>query len=88
MLPISPLTLLCAGGKQELKPGNMFYDAMVLLTDWAMEDYDSNGEIFPIHYTCLGLEAIVVKVDGDDSSMSAALLICAHERIYTSACRA
>jgi hypothetical protein len=44
-----------------LRPGEEFYDAVNLLTNLAIHAYDSNGEVFPIQYTCLGWEAAAVK---------------------------
>lgn len=60
-----------AGGKQDLKEGNLYHDAVVLFTKWAMEDFDRTGEVFPIHYTCLGLESLVVFVEQSRDTLSA-----------------
>jgi hypothetical protein len=62
-----------AGGTQQLLRGNPYYDAMSTLTDMAMHEYDQSGEIFPIHFTCLGWEAIAVKVTNDPFILSAFL---------------
>ena len=51
-----------AGGAQDLRPGNCYYDAMAHIMDWAMADFDLTKEVFPIHFTCLGWEAVAVKV--------------------------
>ena len=61
----------CAGGAQDLRPGNLYYDTMSHIMDWAMEDYDRTGEVFPIHFTCLGLEAVAVKVARNPYILSA-----------------
>ena len=51
-----------AGGAQDLRPGNCYYDAMAHIMDWAMADFDLTKEVFPIHFTCLGWEAVAVKL--------------------------
>jgi hypothetical protein len=63
-----------AGGAQNLVQGNPYYDAMSMLTDMAMHEHDRSGESFPIHYTCLGWEAIAVKVSNDPFIQSAILM--------------
>eukprot|EP00892_Ulva_mutabilis_P007888 jgi/Ulvmu1/5471/UM023_0007.1 len=57
--------LIVPGGSQDLGPGNSYYDAMSLLTDLAMQQHDATGEVFPIHYTCLGWEAAAIKFSND-----------------------
>ena len=64
----------CLGGSQDLGPGNTYYDAMSLLTDLAMQQHDETGEVFPIHYTCLGWEAAAIKFSNDLYILSAPLL--------------
>jgi hypothetical protein len=71
-----------AGGTQPLAPGNAYFDAMSTLTDMAIHDYDQSGEIFPIHYTCLGWEAIAVKVTGDPFILSAFLPQTVHSEPF------
>ena len=44
---------------------------MAVMTDLAMQDFDERGEVFPIHYTCLGWEAIAVKVTSNPYILSA-----------------
>lgn len=56
-----------------MKESNLYHDAVVLFTKWAMEDFDETGEIFPIHYTCLGLESLVVFVEQNRDTLSALL---------------
>lgn len=62
---------LAAGGAQDLRPGNAYYDTMSHIMDWAMADYDSTGEVFPMHFTCLGWEAVAVKVARNPYILSA-----------------
>lgn len=46
---------------------------MSLLTDLAMAAYDTDGEVFPIQYTCLGWEAAAVKFTNNPYILSARL---------------
>ena len=62
-----------AGGGQDLRPGEEFFDAVSLLTDLAMAAYDTDGEVFPIQYTCLGWEAAAVKFTNNPYILSARL---------------
>ena len=50
----------CAGGAQNLVPGNSYYDTQALYTHLATEAF-ANGDIFPIHFTCLGFEAASIN---------------------------
>jgi hypothetical protein len=45
---------------------------MAYLTDLAMQAFDRSGkkEVYPIHFTCLGWEAIAVKVTSDPYILS------------------
>jgi hypothetical protein len=63
----------CAGGSQDLRPGQEFYDAVSLLTDLAINAYDRDGEVFPIQYTCLGWEAAAVKFTSNPYILSTVL---------------
>lgn len=74
--PLRQPQALCAGGAQDLRPGNPYYDTMSLFTDLAMQDFDERGEVFPIHYTCLGWEAIAVKVTDNPYILSASPIPC------------
>lgn len=49
--------LLIPGGGARLSPGHRFYDTAKLLVDLALEAND-NGDYFPVHGTCLGLETL------------------------------
>ena len=60
-----------AGGAQDLREGNCYYDAMAHMVRWAMHDYDTTGEVFPIHFTCLGWEAAAVFVTDNPYILSA-----------------
>ena len=62
---------MAAGGGQDLRPGNPYFDTMALIMDWAMADFDATGEVFPIHFTCLGWEAVAVKVAHNPYILSA-----------------
>lgn len=53
--------VLIPGGGAVLSPGHMFYDTARLLVDLAIEAND-NGDYFPIHGTCLGMETLTVVV--------------------------
>jgi hypothetical protein len=50
------------GGDQDLRPGNCYYDAMALIMNWAMQDFDAVKEVFPMHFTCLGWESVAVAI--------------------------
>jgi gamma-glutamyl hydrolase len=51
--------LLLPGGGANLSPGHMFYDTAKLLVDLAVES-NENGDYFPVHGTCLGLETLAI----------------------------
>jgi hypothetical protein len=61
---------LLAGGAQDLQAGNEYYDTMSLMMDMAMKEFDSSGEVFPIHFTCLGWEALAVKLTDNPDILS------------------
>lgn len=44
---------------------------MALLTGLAMQQHDESGEMFPIHYTCLGWEAASIYFSNDIYILSA-----------------
>lgn len=56
--------LLLPGGGANLSPGHPFYDTAKLLVDMALEAND-NGDYFPVHGTCLGLELLSVIFSGN-----------------------
>ncbi|KXZ51986.1 hypothetical protein GPECTOR_10g1008 [Gonium pectorale] len=51
--------LLLPGGGATLKPGHKFYDTARHLVDLAIKAND-NGDYFPVHGTCLGMETLAV----------------------------
>lgn len=53
--------VLIPGGGATLSPGHMFYDTASLLVDLAIEAND-NGDYFPVHGTCLGMETLTVII--------------------------
>ena len=53
--------VLIPGGGATLSPGHMFYDTARLLVDLSIEAND-NGDYFPVHGTCLGMETLTVVI--------------------------
>ncbi|KAG2501964.1 hypothetical protein HYH03_000461 [Edaphochlamys debaryana] len=61
--------LLLPGGGAILAPGHKFYDTVRQLVDLAVEAND-NGDYFPVHGTCLGMEALSVVLSGNYTILS------------------
>lgn len=61
--------ILIPGGGQNLSPGHLYYDAVKYLLDLTIQE-NENGEIFPMHGTCLGFEALAVAASGNTSILS------------------
>lgn len=53
--------LLLPGGGASLKPGHQFYESASLLVHLAIAAND-NGDYFPVHGTCLGMETLSIIV--------------------------
>eukprot|EP00201_Polytomella_parva_P017131 CAMPEP_0175056798 /NCGR_PEP_ID=MMETSP0052_2-20121109/10886_1 /TAXON_ID=51329 ORGANISM="Polytomella parva, Strain SAG 63-3" /NCGR_SAMPLE_ID=MMETSP0052_2 /ASSEMBLY_ACC=CAM_ASM_000194 /LENGTH=345 /DNA_ID=CAMNT_0016321895 /DNA_START=132 /DNA_END=1169 /DNA_ORIENTATION=- len=56
--------LIIPGGGAHLSEGHKFYDTVSFLVDLAVKANDM-GDFFPVHGTCLGMEALVVYFSGD-----------------------
>ena len=56
--------LLIPGGGAVLSPGHKFYDTAALLVNLAIEAND-NGDYFPVHGTCLGMETLSVIISAN-----------------------
>eukprot|EP00882_Tetradesmus_deserticola_P012072 GHRQ01012787.1.p1 GENE.GHRQ01012787.1~~GHRQ01012787.1.p1 ORF type:complete len:335 (+),score=143.27 GHRQ01012787.1:127-1131(+) len=61
--------LLLPGGGADLRPGHAFYDTAARLVQLAIEANDK-GDYFPVHGTCLGLEALSLIISGNSSILS------------------
>lgn len=53
--------VLIPGGGADLSPGHPFYDTAELLVQLAREANDQ-GDAFPVHGTCLGMEAMATII--------------------------
>jgi gamma-glutamyl hydrolase len=61
--------ILIPGGAQDLRPGQPFFDTVQQLVDLTIEAND-NGNYFPLHGVCLGMEALSVAVSRNHSILS------------------
>ncbi|MEW5313388.1 MAG: hypothetical protein WDW38_004959 [Sanguina aurantia] len=61
--------ILLPGGGANLSPGHPFYDTARLLVDLAVEA-NENGDYFPVHGTCLGMETLAVILSGNYSILT------------------
>lgn len=61
--------ILLPGGGAKLEPGHRFYDTASLLVDLAIAAND-NGDYFPIHGTCLGLETLSIIISRNYTLLS------------------
>jgi gamma-glutamyl hydrolase len=86
--------LLLPGGGGRLTPGHGYYDTAALLLKLAL-DANDNGDYFPVHGTCLGMEALAIIVsrnatllaDVDAEDCAAPLLMtpdAEHSRFFSS----
>ncbi|KAK9830880.1 hypothetical protein WJX81_001350 [Elliptochloris bilobata] len=53
--------LLLPGGSAPITPGHLFYDTVSFLVNLTIAANDA-GEYFPLHGTCLGLEALAIVI--------------------------
>ncbi|EFJ53180.1 hypothetical protein VOLCADRAFT_102798 [Volvox carteri f. nagariensis] len=56
--------LLLPGGGATLEPGHRFYDTARYLVELALKAND-NGDYFPVHGTCLGMETLSVIISSN-----------------------
>lgn len=61
--------LLLPGGGARLRPGHPYYDTAALLLQLALEANDK-GDYFPVHGTCLGMEALAVIVSRNETILA------------------
>ncbi|GFR43452.1 hypothetical protein Agub_g4535 [Astrephomene gubernaculifera] len=61
--------LLLPGGGATLEPGHLFYDTARHLVDLAL-DANDNGDYFPVHGTCLGMETLSVILSSNYTLLS------------------
>lgn len=69
------IAAMCAGGNQDLRPGNKYFDAVSHMMDLSMKVYEEKGEVFPIHFTCLGWQLAAVKFSENPDILSTILVV-------------
>lgn len=62
--------VLIPGGGQTLEPGHPYYDSVELLLSLTIEANDK-GDYFPVHATCLGMQAVSLIIARDSSLLGA-----------------